>query len=89
MRLSYSIAFSHGFEKRLSTQNPAPPWQRGLVRVSKSSLAGGEKKKTIQQKFGMLPASFTCHVIVNLCSADGIAAPHHDYTLLMSPGGPS
>lgn len=58
------------------------------VGVSKSSLAGGEKKKTMQQKFGMLPASFTCHVIVHLYSADGIAAPHHDYSLLMSPGGP-
>lgn len=47
-----------------------------LVWLGKSSLAGGEKKKkkTIQQKFGMLPVSFTCHV-VNLCSADGIAAP--------------
>lgn len=51
-------------------------------------MRGEKKEKTIQQKFGMLPASFTCHVIVNLCSADGIAAPHPDETLLMSPGGP-
>lgn len=46
MRLSYSIAFSHGFEKTpVNTESSGALAARVLVRVSKSSLAGGGKKE--------------------------------------------
>lgn len=64
-----SAVVAAGIQRRLSSVSVSAP--RQVV----TCWGEEKKKKTIQQKFGMLPVSFTCHVVVNLCSADGIAAP--------------